>query len=618
MKRFMGLLAAAVALVAGGTAPALASSTEHPRASGASTQRTQRATDAATVRGVTISPLRGDRWALPGTQISFLGAPARALSQISVVGSSSHHHTGRLRSYVSKSGASFIPFRHFSPGEHVTVRARLSTSKGTRSLSTSFVVARPMGVSTAGFPPQGNPNDVQSFRSRPDLKPPSITITQPAGQVAPGLLMTAPDIGPGQSGPLIFDNNGQVVWSSPVPAGDGTEDFRTQTYRGKTVLTWWQGKVTKFGYGLGTDVIMNSGYHIVASVLGGNGLAADGHEFLLTPQGSALVTEYSPVQGDLASVGGAKSATILDGVIQEVDVKTRLVMYEWHGLDHVPLTHSYSAPPTTVNGVYDYFHINSVEYDNQGHLLISARNTSALYDISPQSGSLLWRLGGKASSFSQGANVPFAYQHDAHMLPNGQVTLFDDDCCAQVAAGSPLTPVYQPNSRGEIVRLDSKHRSASLARQFVRPGARLVTASQGNLQALPNGNWMVGYGGLPNFTEFNSAGQVVFDGTFPNKEFTYRVFRFPWTAQPGTTPSVVAQPSGSGLRVSVSWNGATTVAAWKVLSGVSPSSLTPGATAVRSGFETAIQTPAAQYVEVQALSASGRVLSTSKPVHAGP
>src|SRR5580658_8959502 len=48
-------------------------------------------------------------------------------------------------------------------------------------------------------------------------------------------------IAPEGSGPEIISNTGKVIWFHAVPAGDSATDFRTQTYQGKPVLTWWQG-----------------------------------------------------------------------------------------------------------------------------------------------------------------------------------------------------------------------------------------------------------------------------------------------------------------------------------------------------------------------------------------
>ncbi|HWX96757.1 MAG TPA: arylsulfotransferase family protein, partial [Solirubrobacteraceae bacterium] len=458
---------------------------------------------------VTISPLPGSTTALPATQISFLGPAASTLGPISVVGSLSGRHAGRLRAYSSIRGASFVPSKPFFPGEHVTVRAAWRPNRSTRVVLTdAFTVAVPAPVPLNEFPPvPGGPTDVQNFQTLP-LHPPAVTVHQPAGAgSAPGYVFAAPFHGPGQWGPMIFDSAGNLVWFRLAPAGQDAADFRTQLYQGKNDLTWWQGKTITFGYGLGEDVIADANYRTVAVVKAGNGLLADEHEFLLTSHGSGYVLAYSPVAMNLSAVGGPANGIALDGVIQQVDIHSGLVMWEWHSLDHVAISESYSKPPpaTATNGVFDYFHINSLDIGRHGDLLVSARNTWALYDVNAQTGALLWRLAGKRSSFTLGPNVPFAYQHDARWMPSGEISLFDDE-------GFP--PV-KPPSRGEVIKLDLHANTATLESQLVRTSGPLITGSQGNAQTLPGGGWMVGWGGLPNVTEFDAHGQIVYDAQLP-------------------------------------------------------------------------------------------------------
>jgi Arylsulfotransferase (ASST) len=561
----------------------------------------------ASAATVTISPLRGTPTALAQTQISFLGASAKALSSISVIGSSSGRHSGHLRSYSSATGASFLPNRPFTPGEHVTVHAQWTTPSGRRtSLSTSFTIAQPGVVPVTEFTAvPGKPADVQNFQSQPALHPPSVVVHQPAGTAsAPGYVFASPFLGPGQWGPMIFDNAGNLVWFRALSAGQDAADFRTQILHDQNDLTWWQGRTLMLGYGLGVDVIANANYKTVAVVRAGNGLQADEHEFTVTPQGSAYILAYSPVQTSLSSVGGPASGLALDGVVQQIDIHTGLVMWEWHSLGHVDVSESYSKPPGLATNPYDYFHINSLATDSHGNILISARNTWTLYDISPRTGAIVWRLGGKKSTFALRAGVPFAYQHDAQWLGSDEISLFDDE-------GAPS---IKPPSRGEIITLDQKAKTATLAGQLVRTSGPLSTGSQGNLQSLPDGGWMVGWGGLPNLTEFNAQGQIVYDAQLPAGENSYRVYREPWSGQPTEPPAIVARTTGTTTAVYVSWNGATTVVSWQLLTGPSATHLTAVSTTPRTGFETTIPAPAAPFVQVRALSASGGVLGSSKAV----
>jgi Arylsulfotransferase (ASST) len=568
-----------------------------------------------------ISPLPGTPTAMPQTQISFLGASASSLHSITVTGSRSGRHTGRLRSYVASTGASFIPARAFTPGETVKVSARWSTGHSTRTLRTNFTVAVPVPGLTQAFPvTPGTPADQQSFKSEPALHPPTIQINQAASsQSAPGYVFAAPFQGPAQWGPMILDNAGHVVWFRPVPAGQDAADFRTQTYRGHTDLTWWQGHTVILGYGLGENIIADSHYRTVAVVRAGNGMATDEHEFTILPNGAAIVIAFQPVRWNLSSVGGPAQGQAVDTAVEEIDIRTGLVMWEWRSLGHVEVNQSYSKPPTTSGGFYDYFHLNSAEVLPGGKILISARSTSAIYELSQSNGQILWQLGGKSSTFSLGPGVAFADQHNAMMLPTGEISLFDDE-------GAP--PVNPP-SRGEIVKIDAQAKTATLVQQFVHTPP-LATGSQGNVQQLAGGKYMVGWGGLPNFTEFDSEGHQLFDGTFPKGEFSYRVYRLPWSGTPLTAPALVVKhttascgpgatpgavppclPSAT-LTAYASWNGATGLARWKLLAGTSAKRLHTVATVASSGFETAIPAPAAKVYEVRALSSSGRTLASSK------
>ena len=557
----------------------------------------------ASAATVTVSPLPGTPTALPKTQISFLGATVGSLSSISVVGSSSGRHSGHLRAYVSAPGSSFLPTKPFTAGERVTVHAKWKAPGGKRSnISTSFTIAQPGVVAQTEFTGvSGRPSDVQNFASEPNLHPPAVTVHHLAGAAsAPGYVFASPFLGPGQWGPMIFDNAGNLVWFHPLPAGQDAADFRTQIFEGKNDLTWWQGRTLMLGYGLGEDEIVNANYQTVAVVKAGNGLQADEHEFTVTPQGSAYILAYSPVRTSLARASGPASGLTLDGVIQEIDIHTGLVMWEWHSLGHIDVSESYSTLPALATNPYDYLHINSLALDSRGNILISGRNTWALYDISPHTGAIAWRLGGKRSTFTLGAGVPFAYQHNAEWLGSDEISLFDDEG----------VPAVKPPSRGEVVKLDNKARTATLVTQLVRSPGPLSTTSQGDTQSLGTGGWMVGWGGLPNFTEFSSQGQIIYDAQLPAGENSYRVYREPWSGQPSEPPTIVATPEGNTTVVYASWNGATTVVSWQVLTGPDANHLTVASTVAKIGFQTTIPVTAAPFYEARALSASGRVLAT--------
>src|SRR5215212_1501658 len=151
--------------------------------------------------------------------------------------------------------------------------------------------------------------DVLAFRSRPDLSPAAVEVTteQAHDDTAPGYLFIALKEGTGEHGPMIIDDLGQLVWFGKYSSA---RDFKMQYYQGRPVLTWWEGRVV-CGHGIGEYVIFDDSYHEIARVRAGNGLRGDLHEFLITPQDTALLTTYGLVGWDLSPVGGPENGAVL-------------------------------------------------------------------------------------------------------------------------------------------------------------------------------------------------------------------------------------------------------------------------------------------------------------------
>ncbi len=555
---------------------------------------------------VTISPLPGSRDASPETEISFLGVPVRDVTVQSVAGSRSGAHAGRLAAYSQGSGASFLPARPFVEGERVTVHAKARVAGAWRPLSDVFAIARPDVISsTPEAVHPGTAASEQHFHSRPDLRPPVLTVTASSPAVAAGDIFVAPYAGSGQAGPMILDPSGGLLWFKPLPRYTSATNLRVQGYEGHPALTWWQGDVSIHGFGTGEDVIYSGAYTELASVRGGNGHRPDLHDFELTGQGTALVTSYFPVLCDLSAYGGSSDGGVTDGVMQEIDVRTGLVMYEWTSLDHVPVSDSYSSPAhSSTHFPYDFFHINSINVDRDGTILISARNTWTAYEVNPATGQIEWELGGRHSSFNGASSTRTAYQHDLRELPDGTISIFDNGA----------SPAVHPQSRAIVLSLNRQTGTATLVSQFTHTPA-LVSESQGNAELLANGDWFVGWGQEPFLSELSPAGQQLFDAHFPPHTQSYRSLRLPWTGRPEHVPALTY----SAGTVYASWNGATGVASWRLLAGGSPSSLHAILTAPRSGFETALKVPGGTigpYLAAQALDATGRVLASSAAVQA--
>jgi hypothetical protein len=555
---------------------------------------------------VAVFPSPGSHVAAPRSQIAFRGIPASQLGAMSVTGSHSGVHTGAVLPDSDGHGGSFVPATPFANGETVVVHTGLNVLGGV-SGSFQFTIATPAGGLPAIHWPAAPrvPGDVWRFHSRHDLTPPAVAVTKRGG-TAPGDIFVAPQYGPLQDGMEILDPGGGLIWFERLHGNDSASDFRVQSYLGTPVLTWWQGPVTA-GVGNGTDEIYSSAYQPLGAVHAANGLSADLHEFEITPSNTALITAYYPVYADASAVHGSKTQIVLDSVVQEIDIPTGLVLFEWDSLDHVGIPDTYQVlPKKGTNNPFDYFHVNSVEPDRDGNIVISGRNTFAAYKVDHRTGAVIWALGGRHSNFKMGRGASFAFQHDVRIRSNGDkfVTLFDD------GAGPPTV---HSQSRALKLFLDFKQMTATNVAQHEHSPA-LLANFEGNYQQLGGGDDFIGWGSQPYLTEYNSRGQAVFDAHFVTANAGYRTYRLLWSATPAVPPAIAASTQGGKSTVFASWNGATNVYSWRLLGGASSSSLRSVATARKRGFETAFSIPAQRYVQVQALDASGNVLRSSPTI----
>lgn len=551
----------------------------------------------ASSAAVSVFPTPGTRYNEPQTQITFRGIPAGDIGQVTVVGSRSGAHQGTIEADSDGNGGSFVPSEPFTPGETVTVTTGL-TVLGSKSRTFEFAIANPAGQVPYGPLPivPATRGGVQGYRTAPGLAPAAVKVTTDKAPASEGDIFVAPEHGPKQDGPMILDPRGNLIWFLPYTANTLVTDFRVQELHGQPVLTWWRGNPNA-GVGRGLGEIYNSQYQPVATVSAGNGLDMDKHEFLVTNPGDAYFLAAWPVR--VAS----SPKPLIDSVVQEVDITTGLVLFQWDALDHIPLRQSY-VPTRNDGHVFDPYHANSISLDGDGNLVVSLRNTSAVYKINHQTGSIMWTLGGKASSFRMEAGTSTWGQHDALIHPGEQLTLFDNE------GGLPRV---KPDSRGIRLVLDLARRTARLIAQYGHSPA-LPSNFEGSLQPLSRGNVFIGWGQQPYFSEDNASGHELFDAHFVEPTGTYRAYRFPWSAQPPVSQlGAAVSPGAMGtIDVYASWNGATGVAYWRVLGGASPSALAPIATRPRSGFQTEIPVDSVlPYYAVQGLNSSGQPLGTS-------
>jgi hypothetical protein len=454
--------------------------------------------------------------------------------------------------------------------------------------------------------------DPAKYRSRPDLRAlPDVTITTPANATAPGVIFLTPASGTGLWGPLMVDDKGSPVWFRKVPdPATVAIDFKVQQYRNRPVLTWWEGTIGGTGgqgVGQGEFVIADTSYREIARVRAAGSEQADQHDFVITPNDTALFWVYDPVPADLSALGGPADGVLHDGVLQEIDIKTGRRLFEWRARDHVGLDESYAPLPggESAHLPYDYFHANSVGLDADGHLLVSARHTWTTYKIHHRSGKVIWRIGGKKSDFKVDQRSAFSWQHDFRRRRDGSYSVFDN--------GAGVTKERE-QSRGLIFKVDEAARTVTFVREFLHP-AKLSAPTQGNFRELADGGSFIGWGQKPYFTEYAPDGTVRLDGHLPLDNQSYRAYKAEWTGAPLDQPALGLHVDGGNVVVSMSWNGSTKVAKWRARAGGQPRALTQSAEADRTGFETTVTLPGTpEYVVAEALDSAGKVLGTSAAI----
>ncbi|TDC78844.1 arylsulfotransferase family protein [Actinomadura sp. 7K507] len=440
-----------------------------------------------------------------------------------------------------------------------------------------------------------------AYVTMPGVRPPGLEARR-LGRTADGLLFIAPFRGTDAADALIVDDRGEPVWI--YPSDRLITDVRVQTYEGERVLTYWEGERRTGGHGRGVGVVLGQDYRRVAEVRTGNDVHGDLHEFVLTGRGTALLIAYPEVAADMRPIGGPRDGRVLDNRVQEVDVRTGEVLLDWSALDHLDIGETLTPLAEGADGSagkpFDPIHLNSVQDDGET-LLLSARNSCALYSLDRRTGAVRWRLGGNRSDFAIGADVEFAWQHDARRQPDGTISLFDNQ----------ITDVGDGPSRGLVLKVDETARQVSLVREF--GDGETYGQYMGNMQMLPGGNALVGWGSTSAVTEFAADGRPVLEITGVG-DGSYRAYRSPWSGRPSASPAVVVTPvDDEWMRVHVSWNGATDVAAWRFRTGSVRSRPAVARTERRTGFETAVTLRRAPNVVVEALGSDGSSLGRSAP-----
>jgi hypothetical protein len=351
-----------------------------------------------------------------------------------------------------------------------------------------------------------------------------------------------------------------------------------QWYKGEQYLTYWAG-IDEGGHGVGSHHMIDKHYQEFKVISAhGESYSADLHEFMITPDNTALLTVYDTTWVDYTNSSTSETwqQYVQDCLFQEIDIETNELLFEWRASEHFnfedsfnlranvtrrpsPLHSSGQDSAVSIQDLpqraarlrgWDWFHLNSVSKDHLGNYLISARYSHSLTYISKLDGSIVWQLGGKHNDFTDVSDSPYqgyatslSFQHHAtwiHDEPN-TVLVFDNQASNWNRTES---------ARALKIRLNTDDMTAKVVAVAEHPQGYIVP-SQGSVQQLTNGNLFVGYGFTSAMTEFSPNGKEVIcdwqygalharnNGTYsPGMIQSYRAFKQPWQGYPKQLPKI--------------------------------------------------------------------------------
>src|SRR5262245_22778901 len=553
-----------------------------------------------------LSPLPGSRMVAPENNVTIrLGDAIDAASvtpdAVSVTGSRSGAHGGQLRLAADGRTLVFRPDAPFATRETVRVHLRnaLRTHGGDAlppldyTFQVSAVRSREMPTPAPEFVPP--PAEASAWWNEPA---PSLTTAGACDPTLPGFpAFSLVNVNNQQSGVFFlapFANSNTTVARLQILDDRGQALFQRQfngVFRPTDFKVQPDGRLTFFLSGAEKFYVMDGAYAVVDSFECGNGYPTDLHELSILPDGHALLMSYDPQPVDMSQVvaGGNPNAIVIGLVVQELD-ENKDVVFQWRSWDYFQITDA--APANNINltgSIIDYCHGNSIAKSPDGNLVISSRHMNEITKIDRQTGGILWRMGRNAIhnewSFPNDTRG-FSEQHDARILPNGNLTLFDN--------GNFLSPQY---SRALEFQLDEVNKVATKVWEY-RSTPDIFGGFMGNVQRHDDGSTTIGWGGsagTTKTTDLHPDGTVAAEIQGPGTQVNYRGFRLPWRSNRFMTSvealavasPAVGVPASQSLKLWNHWNQAVDITCLRTgdaafsaepLSGSLPLHLEPGDT----------------------------------------
>jgi hypothetical protein len=489
-----------------------------------------------------------------------------------------------------------------------------------------------------------------------DLTPPAVAhkIDSPACHDGLSTFLTPRGTAVNETrGMVILDDQGELVWMQKTEGQPYNLDV--QTYQGAPHLTYWHGDDTVGGHGEGDYYMLNSSYDLVAKISALGDLHADLHTLSITPNDTAIISIYQPYEKEK----GGQLQYIWDCLFQEIDIATNSLIFQWRASDFHDTSESYHTPRYEEEGAtnithWDWYHLNSVEKDDLGNYLVSARYTHSISYVDGQTGDLIWTLGGKRNMFISDDNAfNFSSQHFAQFhsidefpsllaslgpgkagITTRLISLFDnanDDVWDSgfASRGLLLAVSYpaHPRPDGKINKSDYVVR---IVHEYFHPN-ELIADSQGSLQVVPSTDVnqdpsiLIGWGARAVWSSYSSSGKLICDDHFGTEAAilngsvqSYHVVRYPWIGLPSESISVVYNSDRDSLFVS--WNGATETVSYALQHNDNSADYYADWVYIgitqKDGFETEVPIGdcVTRFVRVVALDAGDNVLGVSEAI----
>ena len=462
----------------------------------------------------------------------------------------------------------------FSPGTHDYV---IHCASGTNAIT--FTVTA--GGTTNSYPKnlvENQPEIVQGsgepywIRCLPHDFPP-ITATATNGGPSPGYYFTGTIIH-NSTYPtpyaMILDTNGTPVWYQAASYGPNLSGATNVELLPNDTLAWSPINGPGVGATPGQGYLLFNLDTQTTVQQPSPGQPPDLHELLQLPNGDrmelATPTRNCGIDTNVCPFGtgtffnsgtGPGNNTVtnhsyVDCFVEEVDPSGNLV-WSWDAKDHVHFNENQIQNAVNIGGqMYaDVYHCNSIDVDPSGsNVMVSLRNTSAVYNISRATGKIVWKLGGTRGSGTPpnlgapddepslamtDAEGTISGQHDARFesasVPGGtDVSLFDDHSSCPPPPNSTC-PASAP-ARGVQYHIvyTSTTGTATRTLNYPAPDGNPSQAT-GSFRRYggTGGDNVIGWGfhgsNPTMMSEVNNAGTPLLTFNFPPGLYTYRFLK---------------------------------------------------------------------------------------------